>query len=78
MKCIKCGKYPFCNKIKDSQQEACEEFIKKSLEIKITREEDPRIHKNANCRYRDERTAQDFMCELIQNKMVTCDYLIKR
>lgn len=22
MKCIKCGKYPFCNKIKDSQQEA--------------------------------------------------------
>ena len=40
MKCIKCGKYLFCNKIKDSQQEACEEFIKKSLEIKITREEE--------------------------------------
>ena len=40
MKCIKCGKYHFCNKIKDSQQEACEEFIKRSLEIKITREEE--------------------------------------
>lgn len=26
MKCIKCGKYPFCNKIQDSQQEACENF----------------------------------------------------
>lgn len=48
------------------------------IDIKKWEEADPRIHKNANCRYRDERTAQDFMCELIQNKMVSCDYLIKR
>jgi len=40
MKCIKCGKYPFCNKIENSQQDACEEFIKRPLGIKITREED--------------------------------------
>ena len=29
MKCIKCGKYPFCNKIENSQQEACKNFIKR-------------------------------------------------
>lgn len=33
MKCIKCGRYPFCNKIQDSQQEACESFIKRKLII---------------------------------------------
>lgn len=33
MKCIKCGRYPFCNKIQNSQQEACEEFIKRKLMI---------------------------------------------
>ena len=33
MKCIKCGKYPFCNKIQDSQQEACENFRKRKLII---------------------------------------------
>ena len=38
-------------------------------------EKDPRIHKNANCRYRDKRTALEIMCELIKNNMVTCDYL---
>ena len=39
MKCIKCGKYPFCNKIENSQQKACEEFIKRQLgkAVKITR-----------------------------------------
>ena len=40
MKCIKCGKYPFCNKIKNSQQEACRDSIKRTLGIKITREEE--------------------------------------
>lgn len=45
MKCIKCGRYPFCNKIQDSQQEACEKFIKRLLGIKITREEE---EKNEN------------------------------
>ena len=39
MKCINCGKYPFCNKIKDSQQEACEEVIKRPLEIEVKRDE---------------------------------------
>lgn len=33
MKCINCGKYPFCNKIENSQQEACESFIKRKLII---------------------------------------------
>ena len=36
MKCIKCGKYPFCSKIENSQQEACKDFIKRTLRIKIT------------------------------------------
>lgn len=34
-KCIKCGKFPFCNKIEDSQQEGCEEFIKRSLDMEV-------------------------------------------
>lgn len=33
---------------------------------------------NSNCRYSDRRTAQDFMCELILNGMVTCEYLVER
>lgn len=45
------------------------------IAINKWKDEDPRIHKNANCRYRDKRTAIEFMCELIQNNMVTCDYL---
>lgn len=36
---------------------------------------DPRIHENANCRYRDKRTALDFLVELVKAGMVTCDYL---
>lgn len=40
MKCIKCGKYPFCSKIENSQQESCKDFIKRTLRIKITREEE--------------------------------------
>ncbi len=31
-RCTNCAKYPFCNKIKDSQQEACESFLKNSLQ----------------------------------------------
>ncbi len=33
MKCINCGKYPFCNKIENSQQEACKCFIKRKIII---------------------------------------------
>ena len=40
MKCINCGKYPFCNKIENSQQEACESFIKRYFSIKKTRKDD--------------------------------------
>ena len=40
-------------------------------------DEDPRIHKRANCRYRDGRTALEIMCEMIKCNMVTCDYLKK-
>lgn len=40
MKCINCGKYPFCNKIENSQQEACKNFIKRPLGIKVTRRDD--------------------------------------
>lgn len=39
---------------------------------------DPRIHKKANCRYRDGRTALEFLCELIRANMVSCDYLEKK
>jgi hypothetical protein len=39
---------------------------------------DPRIHENPNCRYRDARTALEFMCEMVKNKMVSCDYLERR
>ena len=40
MKCINCGKYPFCNKIENSQQEACENFIKRPLGIEATRKDE--------------------------------------
>lgn len=36
---------------------------------------DPRIHKNANCRYKDNGTALEFLVELVKAGMVTCDYL---
>ena len=42
------------------------------------KDNDPRIHKRANCRYRDHRTAIEFMCELIKNNMVSCDYLERK
>ena len=31
MKCIECGKYPFCNNIEEAEQDACDEFIKRTL-----------------------------------------------
>lgn len=40
MKCINCRKYPFCNKIENSQQKACENFIKRPLDTMVTRKED--------------------------------------
>ena len=40
MKCINCGKYPFCKKIEKPQQEACENFIKRPLGIEVTRKDE--------------------------------------
>lgn len=34
---------------------------------------DPRIHKNANCRYRDHRTCLDIIYELIKADMLESD-----
>lgn len=34
---------------------------------------DPRIHKNANCRYRDNRTCLDIIYELIKADMLRSD-----
>lgn len=49
MKCINCGKYPFCNKIKNSQQEACkDEFIKRQLGIAVTRKEEKKNEQKNN------------------------------
>ncbi|MDY2734637.1 hypothetical protein [Intestinibacter sp.] len=40
MKCINCGKYPFCNKIENSQQETCKEFMKRKLSIEVEKRND--------------------------------------
>lgn len=48
------------------------------IDIVKWEDDDPRVHKNANCRYRDCRTAQDFMCELIKAGMVSTDYLERK
>ncbi len=45
------------------------------IDIVKWKDTDPRIHKNANCRYRDNRTALEFLVELVKAGMVTCDYL---
>ena len=37
-------------------------------------EDDPRIHKNANCRYRDVRTALDIIYELIKADMLQSEW----
>lgn len=36
---------------------------------------DIRIHKNANCKYKDGRTALEIVCEMVKNNMITSDYL---
>ena len=42
------------------------------------KEDDPRIHKKANCRYRDRRTALEFIVEMAKDNMITCNYLERR
>ena len=39
--------------------------------------DDPRIHKNANCRYRDNRTALDIIYELIKADMLKSEWDIE-
>lgn len=39
---------------------------------------DPRIHKHANCRYRDNRTALDIIYELIKADMLKSERELKR
>ena len=48
------------------------------LDIVKWNDNDPRIHKNANCRYRDRRTALEFMCELVKKRYVSLDYLERK
>lgn len=42
------------------------------------RDNDPRIHKDANCRYRDRRTYFDIVYELIKADMLVSDCLKAR
>ena len=48
------------------------------LDIIKWKEDDPRIHKHPNCRYKDGRTALEIVVEMVKNNMVTCDYLERR
>lgn len=38
------------------------------------KKDDPRIHKDANCRYRDNRTAFDILYQLIKDNMLECSF----
>ena len=50
----------------------------KMLDIDKRKDDDPRIHKKPNCRYRDRRTALEFMCELVKEGYVSLDYLERK
>lgn len=43
------------------------------LDVIDWKEDDPRIHKHANCRYRDQRTALDIIYELIKADLLVCE-----
>ena len=45
------------------------------LNIVDWKDEDPRLHKHPNCKYRDNRTALEFIIELANKGMISCDYL---
>jgi hypothetical protein len=44
------------------------------IDIIDWKDDDPRIHSKANCAYRDTRTAEDYLCELIQLGVVDTHY----
>lgn len=49
-------------------------FVSKEIfEINDWDDKDPRIHKKANCRYRDYRTAIDILYDLIKDDMLKCE-----
>ena len=45
------------------------------FDVNDWQDNDTRIHKNANCRYRDERTYLDIIYELIKADMLESDYV---
>ena len=50
-------------------------FLSKYMvDIVDWKDDDPRIHSKANCAYRDTRTAEDYLCELIQLGVVDTHY----
>lgn len=42
------------------------------------KDDDPRIHKKANCRYKDRRTALEIVVEMALKDMITCNYLERK
>lgn len=50
-------------------------FLSKCMiDIIEWKDDDPRVHRRANCLYRDTRTAEDYLCELIQQGLVDTHY----
>lgn len=43
------------------------------FDVNEWKDDDPRIHKSANCRYRDRRTYLDIIYELIKADMLVSD-----
>lgn len=47
-------------------------FVSDALfDVQMWESDDPRIHKNANCRYREHRTYLDIIYDLIREDMIT-------
>lgn len=44
------------------------------IDILPWRDDDPRIHKNANCKYKDIRTALDIVCEMVEYGLAMVEY----
>lgn len=44
------------------------------IDVVDWKDDDPRIHSRANCKYRDDRTALDYVCELIKLGVVDTHY----
>ena len=44
------------------------------IDILPWRDDDPRIYKNANCKYKDIRTALDIVCEMVEYGLATVEY----